>query len=40
MEGIRHEQFYIWPGDEVDGVVRERFDHILNRTNPNPRPFG
>lgn len=38
--GIRQGQFYIWPGDEVDHIVRERFDHILNRTNPNPRPFG
>jgi NAD(P)-dependent dehydrogenase (short-subunit alcohol dehydrogenase family) len=40
FEGIRQGQFYIWPGDEVDHIVRERFDHILNRTNPNPRPFG
>ena len=40
IEGIRNQQFYIWPGDEVDAVVRERFEHILNRTNPNPRPFG
>ena len=40
FEGIRAEQFYIWPGDEVDEVVRTRFDHILNRTNPDPRPFG
>ena len=38
--GIRGEQFYVWPGDEVDEVVRTRFDHILNRTNPDPRPFG
>lgn len=40
FNGIRAEQFYIWPGDEVDGVVRTRFDHILQRTNPDPRPFG
>jgi len=40
FDGIRHGQFYIWPGDEVDHIVRERFDHILNRTNPNPKPFG
>jgi hypothetical protein len=33
-------QFYIWPGDEVDEVVRTRFQHILERSNPNPRPFG
>jgi len=40
FEGIRQEQFYIWPGDEVDDIVRTRFGHILARTNPNPRPFG
>jgi NAD(P)-dependent dehydrogenase (short-subunit alcohol dehydrogenase family) len=40
FEGIRAEQFYIWPGDEVDDIVRTRFDHILSRTNPDPRPFG
>jgi NAD(P)-dependent dehydrogenase (short-subunit alcohol dehydrogenase family) len=40
FEGIRNGQFYIWPGDEVDHIVRERFNHILERTNPNPRPFG
>ena len=40
VDGIRAGQFYIWPGDEVDDIVRTRFDHILNRTNPNPRPFG
>ncbi|MDE3076621.1 MAG: SDR family NAD(P)-dependent oxidoreductase, partial [Chloroflexota bacterium] len=40
FDGIRNEQFYIWPGDDVDQVVRTRFDHILARTNPDPRPFG
>jgi NAD(P)-dependent dehydrogenase (short-subunit alcohol dehydrogenase family) len=40
FDGIRAEQFYIWPGDEVDHIVRTRFDHILERSNPNPRPFG
>jgi len=40
FDGLRAEQFYIWPGDEVDGIVRTRFDHILARTNPDPRPFG
>ena len=40
FEGIRGEHFYIWPGDEVDEVVRTRFNHILSRTNPDPRPFG
>jgi NAD(P)-dependent dehydrogenase (short-subunit alcohol dehydrogenase family) len=40
FDGIRAEQFYIWPGDEVDDIVRTRFDHILTRTNPDPRPFG
>ncbi len=40
FDGIRNEQFYIWPGDEVDDIVRTRFEHILNRTNPEPRPFG
>jgi NAD(P)-dependent dehydrogenase (short-subunit alcohol dehydrogenase family) len=40
FDGIRAEQFYIWPGDEVDDIVRTRFDHILKRTNPDPRPFG
>lgn len=37
---IRAGQFYIWPGDEVDPIVRTRFTHILERTNPDPRPFG
>jgi len=40
FEGLRAEQFYIWPGDEVDDVVRTRFAHILERSNPDPRPFG
>jgi NAD(P)-dependent dehydrogenase (short-subunit alcohol dehydrogenase family) len=40
FDGIRAEQFYIWPGDEVDDIVRARFDHILTRSNPDPRPFG
>jgi NAD(P)-dependent dehydrogenase (short-subunit alcohol dehydrogenase family) len=40
FQGMRDEQFYIWPGDEVDEVVRTRFNHILSRTNPDPRPFG
>ena len=40
FEAIRQGQFYIWPGDEVDPIVRERFNHILERSNPNPRPFG
>ena len=40
FDGIRAEQFYIWPGDEVDDIVRARFDHILDRSNPDPRPFG
>jgi NAD(P)-dependent dehydrogenase (short-subunit alcohol dehydrogenase family) len=40
FDGIRQGQFYIWPGDEVDPIVRERFNHILERSNPNPRPFG
>jgi NAD(P)-dependent dehydrogenase (short-subunit alcohol dehydrogenase family) len=40
FDGIRGGQFYIWPGDEVDQIVRTRFDHILERSNPSPRPFG
>jgi NAD(P)-dependent dehydrogenase (short-subunit alcohol dehydrogenase family) len=40
FDAIRAEQFYVWPGNEVDGVVRTRFNHILARTNPDPRPFG
>jgi NAD(P)-dependent dehydrogenase (short-subunit alcohol dehydrogenase family) len=40
FDGIRQGQFYIWPGDEVDDIVRSRFNHILERSNPNPRPFG
>jgi hypothetical protein len=40
FEGIRGGQFYIWPGDEVDHIVRTRFDHILERSNPEARPFG
>jgi NAD(P)-dependent dehydrogenase (short-subunit alcohol dehydrogenase family) len=38
--GIRTGQFYIWPGDEVDEIVRTRFTHILERSNPEARPFG
>jgi NAD(P)-dependent dehydrogenase (short-subunit alcohol dehydrogenase family) len=38
--GLRAGQFWIFPGDEVDHIVRERMEHILARTNPNPRPFG
>ena len=40
FDGIRNGQFYIWPGDEVDHIVRTRFDHILERSNPEVRPFG
>jgi hypothetical protein len=40
FDGMRAEQFYVWPGDEVDSVVSARFKHILVRTNPDPRPFG
>jgi hypothetical protein len=40
FDGVRKEQFYIWPGEEVDEIVRTRFEHILSRTNPDPRPFG
>jgi NAD(P)-dependent dehydrogenase (short-subunit alcohol dehydrogenase family) len=40
FEGVRAGQFYIWPGDEVDHVVRTRFNHILERSNPEVRPFG
>jgi NAD(P)-dependent dehydrogenase (short-subunit alcohol dehydrogenase family) len=40
FEGIRKGQFYIWPGDEVDHIVKTRFNHILERSNPEVRPFG
>jgi short-subunit dehydrogenase len=40
FDAIRAEQFYIWPGDKVDDIVRARSGHILMRTNPDPRPFG
>src|SRR5262249_30821942 len=40
FDSMRAEKFYIWPGDEVDDIVRARFDHILARTNPDPRPFS
>jgi NAD(P)-dependent dehydrogenase (short-subunit alcohol dehydrogenase family) len=40
FDGIRRRQFYIWPGDEVDHIVRTRFNHILQRSNPEVRPFG
>lgn len=40
FDGIRGGQFYIWPGDEVDHIVRTRFEHILARSNPAVRPFG
>ena len=38
--GLRAGQFWIFPGDEVDPLVRARMEHILARTNPDPRPFG
>jgi NAD(P)-dependent dehydrogenase (short-subunit alcohol dehydrogenase family) len=40
FDGIQRGQFYIWPGDEVDHIVRTRFEHILERSNPEVRPFG
>jgi NAD(P)-dependent dehydrogenase (short-subunit alcohol dehydrogenase family) len=40
FEGLRTGQFWIFPGDEVDNIVRRRMEHILARTNPDPRPFG
>jgi len=40
FDGVRAGQFYIWPGDEVDHIVRTRFNHILERSNPEVRPFG
>jgi NAD(P)-dependent dehydrogenase (short-subunit alcohol dehydrogenase family) len=40
FDGLRAGQFWIFPGDEVDPLVRARMEHILARTNPDPRPFG
>ena len=40
FEAIREEKLYIITHPEMDGIVRERFDNILSRTNPAPRMLG
>ena len=40
LEDLRAGQFYMFPYMEVvDANVRARFEHILARTNPEPRPL-
>lgn len=40
LEGMRNDAFYILPRtEESDALMKERFDHILNRTNPGLPPM-
>jgi hypothetical protein len=40
LQAVLEEQFYIFPYlDVVDDNVRYRFDNIINRSNPEPRPM-
>ena len=40
FEAMREDKLYIITHPEMDGIVRERFDNILSRTNPAPRMLG
>jgi len=40
FEAIREEKLYIITHPEMDGIVRERFDNIMNRRNPTARMLG
>jgi NAD(P)-dependent dehydrogenase (short-subunit alcohol dehydrogenase family) len=40
LQAVLDDQFYIFPFmQRVDDNVRYRFDNIINRTNPEPRPM-
>lgn len=39
-KGILDNKLYIVTHEEMDGLIKERFDHILARTNPTPRLMG
>jgi NAD(P)-dependent dehydrogenase (short-subunit alcohol dehydrogenase family) len=40
LQAVLEERFYIFPHlDVVDDNVRYRFDNIINRKNPEPRPM-
>lgn len=40
LQAIKDNQFYILTHDEYDGVIRERFENILSRRNPEPKGPG
>ncbi len=40
LTAIRDDRLYIITHPEMDGLIKERFDHILARTNPTPRLIG
>jgi NAD(P)-dependent dehydrogenase (short-subunit alcohol dehydrogenase family) len=39
-KAIRDEKLYVITHEEMDGLIKERFDNILARTNPTPRVIG
>ena len=40
LQAVLEDRFYIFPHmDTVDDNVRYRFDNIINRSNPEPRPM-
>ncbi len=40
FEGLRHDAFYMLPAsEEGDSRFRERMENVLQRRNPEPRPF-
>ncbi len=39
-KAIRDDKLYIVTHPEMDGLIKERFDNILGRTNPTPRLIG
>jgi hypothetical protein len=40
LQAVLNDTFYIFPYlERVDDNVRYRFDNIINRTNPEPRPM-
>jgi NAD(P)-dependent dehydrogenase (short-subunit alcohol dehydrogenase family) len=40
LQAVLDEQFYIFPFmDRVDENVRTRFENVINRKNPEPRPM-
>jgi len=35
LEGVKEDRFYIFTDNEWDGLIENRFDHVLNRKNPD-----